>query len=300
MKKAILMFGLVLGLGMSMAQAAQTAKVVVDSASVLDKPQPDGAVVGSVQKDTNIAVSNVATNGYYKSRIPGGTVGWISGADIQVGVAGAAAPAEAAPVAEKKPEKKKKDETVSDHSRIIISGGLNSLTMGGFPEEISNTNSKTGYGVTAEMQFKLSDQFYWGGRVEYLFSSSAQAVSSSVNQTLKFHTLPVMAGLMYVPISKSKYRVGLGVYAGVSLMTSMTVNQTSALSDKTVTYTSSDFTGMANLQGSYAITSGISVLGDFGYRLHSASYPEATDLSADAFKANFGGLVMRLGVEFRL
>ena len=90
------------------AHAAQNAKVVVDSATVYEKPQVDSKVVGTVNKDTTIAVSNVATNGFYKSRIPSGAIGWISGNDISTGaVTGAPAKAQT----ESSPKKKKNEET---------------------------------------------------------------------------------------------------------------------------------------------------------------------------------------------
>lgn len=305
MIKSILILGFIF-LGpvfLSTAQAAQNAKVIVDSASVYDKPQADGIVIGTVTKDTTIAVSNTPTNGFYKSRIPGGAIGWISGNEIVTGAGatGGEAPPPAETVAETPQKKKKKSApTVSDHSRILVSGGLQILNNTGFPAGISNLNSKMGFGGTFEMQFKLSDQFYWGGRVEYFTSSSTQTVSSTVNQELSFRTIPLMAGLMYVPMSKQDFRLGFGLYAGVSLLTSLTVTQSSTAETNAVTYSSSDLCFLGNVQGSYALSSSISLLGDVGYRIHSASYPASTTLDVDAFTANFGGLVARMGLEFRL
>ena len=321
MKKAILLTSVVLGIFSGIlfsneSNAAQTAKVVVDSANVYDQPQDSGSVVGSVPKDTTIAVSNVPTNGFFKSRIPSGVVGWISGNDILTGAAATTPAPEAAVVPEptpvkpikdgqkaaapKKPEKKKSADDVSDHSRILISGGMQILNNGGLPAGIPITGSKTSYGGTVEMQFKLSDLFHWGGRLEYFTGSSSQVVSSTVTQTMAFHTLPVMGGIMFDPISKADFRVSLGAYVGVALMSSMTVVQTSSLVSHTVTYSSSDLCEYVNAQGSYAIASAFNLLGEFGYRLHSASYPASTALSVPAFSANYGGIVARLGVEFRM
>lgn len=304
--------------------AAQTAKVVVDSASVFDQPQITGFVVGTVPKDTTIAVSNAPTNGFFKSRIPGGVVGWISGNDIVTGAAATAPSTDATPaptpeaavapeptpikpvkasqkpVAQKKIEKKKNPDDVTDHTRIMISGGMQILNNGGIPAAIPITGSKTSYGGTAEVQFKLSDQFHWAGRLEYYKGSSAQVVSASTSQTLAYHSLPILAGIIWDPISKKDFRVGVGAYVGVALMTSLTVVQTSALVSHTVTYSSSDLTEYVNLQGSYAVSSAFSILADVGYRLQSSSYPASTALSVAAFSANYGGIVARLGAEFRL
>ncbi len=310
MKNLILIFSMVFSLN---AIAAQNAKVVVDNASVLDKPQPDGAVVGTVPKDTTIAVSNVPTNGYFKSRIPSGAIGWISGNDLLT----TAAPASntikpestPAPSAENTPpkraEKKKKEisNDRADHSRIIISGGLQILNNSGFPSGISNENSKNGFGGTIEMQFKINEMFYWAGRAEYFTSSSAQTISSTQTQTLSFHTIPVMGGIIYVPVSKPDFRFGLGLYGGISLATSLAVAQSTTLVSGTATYTSSDPTFYGNLQGSFSVSSSLSIYAEGGYRIHSGSYPESpasNGLGVSAFKANFGGIVARLGVEFRL
>ena len=293
MKKAIIVFGLVFGLSVN---AAQTAKVVVENANVYDKPQADSSVVGTVPKDASISVSNVPTNGFFKSRIPSGVIGWISGSDIlAAGVTPGAKTAAA--VATKNP---KDSNYTSAQSRLLISGGLQTLNNTGFPSGISVTNSKSGYGGAIEMQFKINENFYWGGRAEYLLSSSSQAVSSTINQTFSFHTLPVMAGIMYVPIHKQKFRLGVGLYAGLSMMTSLTIAQSTTLSSATVTYTSTDICEMGNLQGSYSISSSLGILADVGYRMQSASYPASTSLNVEAFKANFGGLVTRLGVEIKL
>jgi hypothetical protein len=294
MKNAILAFGLVLGLSV---QASQSAKVLVDSASVLDKPQIEGTVVGTVPKDTSIQVSNVPTNGYYKSRIPSGVVGWVSGNDILTGGAPAAAVADAG-AAPKRPEKKKRgSESVSDHSRILISAGLNILSNGGFPPQIPTLGSTSSLGGTFEMQFKLSDSFYWAGRAEYFTGSSTQVLTAAKTQTWAFHEIPVMGGIIYSAISKPDFRLGIGGYVGVALGTSLTITQ-GALAP--VTYTISNLCEYLNVQGSYAISSSVSILGEAGYRLQSASFPAAASLSAAAFSANFSGIVSRLGVELRL
>ena len=93
MKKTIMVLGVIfISLSGFSSFAAQTAKVVVGSANLLDKPQAGGSVLGTVAQDTSISVSNAATNGFYKSRIPSGVVGWISESDILTGAAPAAKP----------------------------------------------------------------------------------------------------------------------------------------------------------------------------------------------------------------
>ena len=176
------------------------------------------------------------------------------------------------------------------------------LNNGGYPSVIPITGSQNSFGGTAEIHFPINELFSWAGRVEYFLGSSAQTVSATTTQTLKFHTLPVMLGFIYSPLLNSNLRISAGVYVGVALMTSMTVNQISSIINSTVTYTSSDLTELVNLQGSYGLSSSIGALLDIGYRLQSSSYPDgsATITGATAFKANYGGIVARLGLEFKL
>jgi len=294
MKKVMPLIGLIL-IGQLFAFsvfAAQNAKVLVDSAKVYDKPQADGKVVGTVTKGVSLAVSNLPTSGFYKTRIPSGAIGWVAGSDISTSTAPEAASAQV--------KKKKSENRTVDQSRLLISGGLQILSNSGFPSNIPNTNSKSGYGGTIEAQFKYNELFYWGARAEYFSSSSAQAISSTNTQTLNFHTLPLMLGAMYVPINKPNFRLSFGLYGGVAMMTSLAVTQ--SLSGAAVTFTSTDICEYVNAQSSYGISSNMSILGEIGYRMHSASYPStlATSLNAPAFSANFGGIVARLGVAFKI
>ena len=310
MKKTGIMIGMMFGfLSVVSVHAAQPAKVIVEMANVYDKPQEGAAVVGTVPKDTSIAVSNVATNGFYKSRIPSGAIGWVSGNDILAGTPAAeeATPeATPAPTEKQKPVAKRKREpphapaVEGDHSRIILAGGMQFLSNTGIPATIPITGSTSGFGGGVEFQFKLSQLFYWAARAEYLFSSSSQVVSAATTQTFKFHTLPVMGGIIFSPSFSRDFRIGVGAYAGIAVMTAMTITQVTGATTGSLPYTSGDLCEYVNLQGSFTLSPGIGLYGETGYRLHSASYPASVTPVMAAFTANFSGIVARLGVEFKL
>ena len=136
MIKTIIFIGIMFSMSVN---AAQTAKVLVDNANVLEKPQPDSAVVGTVPKDTSIAVSNAPTNGFFKSRIPSGTIGWISGNDILTSATPVASSESTPASTDTKKEKKKKNASDDGGTRVLISGGLQMLSNGNFPSTISTT-----------------------------------------------------------------------------------------------------------------------------------------------------------------
>lgn len=295
MKKTLLMMAMFIGFS---AMAAQNAKVIVDSANVYDKPQTDGAVVGTVTKDSKIAVSNQPTNGFYKTRTLSGALGWISGNDISTAaVADESSGNSGASSDSKKP--KKETPTVSDHSRIQIFGGINYIANEPLASQMLPTGSVMGFSGGAEIQFKINELFYWGGRAEYLTASS-ETKSGAITQTVSFSTIPLMLGGMIVPLSKPKFRLGFGAYVGISLLTSLKVEKTSAAENPA--YSSSDLCEYANVQASYKISNSMAILGEAGYRLHSATggYPQTSQGTYAAFKPSFGGLAARLGVEFRL
>ena len=291
MNKLILMILLLQPTMMNPAHAAKMAKVVVESARVLDKPQSDATEISKIPKDTTIPVSNNQTNGYYKTKISSGQLGWISGADI---LAGETIGAPAASVKEEK-KTEKKSEASASLNQLVLSGGLNLVSNTGFPSKISTTDAGKAYAGTLELQFGLNDRFSLSGRVEYISSSSSQTITGGT-QAFKFKTIPILGGVNYFPLHKNKFKWGFGAYGGLSMLTSLTVTQTTSVNNPE--FSSTDFTAYFNTQAMYAFSSAISGLLEVGYRMHSASYPAFSSYPTVAFTPNFGGLVTRLGVSF--
>jgi uncharacterized protein YgiM (DUF1202 family) len=263
--------------------AAQTVKVIVDEAKVFEKSQSDSTVIGTVAKNKSISVSNAQTNGYYKTKIPNGAIGWILGTDVL--------PSNASSTVATIPTPK---------TRLMLSGGLQTLGFTNFPAAIPTTGAGSSVGGTLEVQFKINDRFYWGARAEYFTSSSQQTVSATKTQTLTFRTIPVMGGIMYFPVNGPRFKLGVGAYVGMSMLTLLTVTQTTATAESKVNFSSSDLCEMANLQTGYSFSKTWAVTGDVGYRMHSAKYPASTQLLTAAFNPSYSGIFMRLGLEYKL
>ena len=274
------------------AIAAKPAKIIKDAINVFEKPKSDSSVISSIPKDVTIQVSNNPTNGYYKARTPEGKIGWIAESDLET-----SAPVKTEPGKTETVQAKEISPKSASPFSLLVMGGMQVLNNGGFPAEISTTNASTGFGGTLELHYKFKDHLILAGKAEYFSSSSAQTPSTGVTQEFKFSTLPLMAGVIVVPIRKEKYKIGLGLFGGVSLMTSLKINKSSGSPED---YTSARPCGSINLQGNYSISSWVSLVGDAGYRFHSVVYPASTKVTAPAFTGNFGGLVLRAGAEFQL
>ena len=285
MKKIMIVVLLQLMLSVLPAQAARNGKVVVDSAKIFENPKPGSTVIDSVPKETPVQVSNTQTNGYFRVRVPGGTVGWISGNEIFVST----------------PELKVEPETVAqktapdddpekeDRARIQLTGGMQLLNFTGIPAAIDVSDVKTGIGGTLEIQFKLMPMIYLAGRAEY-YKKSGSIVS--------FSTFPLMAGLSIVPFSTKLFRLGIGAYSGAAIMTNLSIEKDGKKSE----YSAFNFTGYGNIQASVALFSNTSFLLEGGYRIHTLNAPENTSadgLLLPAFEADFGGIIARAGFEFR-
>lgn len=292
-KKAILILMVLPMFFVQIAEAARTAKVLVENAKVFDKPQPNAAEIGQLKKDSSILVSNNQTNGFYKTKIPSGELGWISGVDVLAGDMVASSSSTST-----EPNKNTKKTTDhSNRSRLILAGGINFLNNTGFPTVIPTTNSGTALAGTLELQVPMSSKFGLSGRVEYLTDSSSLTVAGAT-QTIKFMTIPVMVGFNYFPVVTESLKWGFGAYAGASLLTNLSVNKSTSTSNPE--FTSTDFSGLINSQFTFQFSSSVGLLGEVGYRLHSASYPAFAPYGTTAFKPNFGGLVTRLGISISI
>ena len=73
---------LLVGLFLHNAQAAQWARVTVDSVVVYDGPTKKHRVQRSAKRGMVMQASNYPTEGYYKVRLQDGTVGWIIGSAL--------------------------------------------------------------------------------------------------------------------------------------------------------------------------------------------------------------------------
>lgn len=271
------------------ALAARNAKIVVKSANVHSFPRPDSKVIGTISYDFPIQVSNFQTNGFFKTRIPGGMLGWISGSDIFVST-----PEPTPEMLVAKPEKTEPPASplveLEDRSRIQLSGGLHFISMVGLPAGIDASDANTGIGGSVELQYSLVPMFFVAARIGFV---------NAAGSVVGFNSLPVQAGISFVPVSFERFRFGVGAYGGMALLTSLTIEK----DGKKAQYDSSGFIGTGNVQMSYSLGKRVAILLDADYRLHSMDAPEGTSadgLQLPAFTSDFSGLSYRLGLELRL
>jgi hypothetical protein len=270
--------------------AARNGKVIVDQAKVFEFPRPDAPLIGTVVKEFPVQVSNFQTNGFFKVRIPGGKIGWISGSDVFVHTP-EPTPEQLQAEAQPKPEQPVSPLVkVQDRIRLQLSAGIHHVSFSGLPSQISASDANGAFGGSLEAQYALSPSLYAAGRIGYISTSGAAVKLSSV---------PVQVGVSWVPLSWKSFRFGAGVYGGLGLLTTLTLQKNSNVSQ----YSATGLMGTGNLQVSYSISKKLSILFDADYRMHSLNAPASTDpagLQLPEFTAQLGGLAGRLGVEIRI
>ncbi len=290
------------------ALAAQIGKIVVDEASVYEFPQRSAKVVGKLPKGAEQTVSNLPTDGFFKTKLSTGDIGWISGNDILVGTGGAPASSKPKAPGAKRREIVSEDEISpnrfkADKYRIQLGYGFQNLAYGGLSSQFQKTvdlNYGKSFGI--EIQRMISESLHWAFRAEmYSSKTGTQDLGSSTTQTLEQYSIPIQLGLIYSPIYSKRFRLGLGAYFGVAPVSYTTVSQTTTTDTNTIKFNSMDPVGTASVQAVYGLGRAFGVLGEMAYHYQTTgSLPATTVLgSIPSFKINYSGWQMRLGLEIR-
>jgi|GEM_PF-3108863 len=316
----------------SSAHAAQLGTVIVDEAAVRVYPQAKSESIGTVHRDQKLAVSNLPTEGFYKVRLPDGEIGWISGNDVFVGAqkptrAGsdlrespdttddastdASAPADETAASESSPPTRKKarkelkelDGYPGDYSRILLMIGGQWPSYNGFKQKFVTEGIDPGYGGTLEFQFRMSKHFHWATRAEFTFSSvNSKDLGGGTTQTLKQSSIPLQLGINYSPVTNRGFRLGLGVYAGMVVSSSMVVSQSTSTLTEQVEYSSVDPTALGMIQMSFGLGKHIAMIGELGYRYEkTGTLPKTTRFGGNIgeISIDYSGPVGHVGFEFR-
>jgi hypothetical protein len=326
MKSIIFILLLCFGFLNPLAKAAQVGTVIVDEASVVEYPQRGSRELSTVDRDAVLAVSNLPTEGFYKVRLASGDLGWISGNDIIVGKGANShsrskarkvpkgLPDENAldPLREESKDSRSKQEAkpkdgvadgfVGDDSRILLMFGAQYPSYGGFKQYYVTDGLTPGYAAILEFQFMLSKHWHWAARAELNFAKvEAKDVSTTTTQSLSQKSIPLLAGLNFSPFTSKSFRLGLGVYVGGALGTSLVVAQTTNNTTDQVTYESLDPTALAVVQMAFGLGSQISVVAEGGYRFQKTGTLSATTKfgGIPALQIDYSGPVGNLGFEFK-
>lgn len=301
--------------------AAQVGEVVVDRAQVYQYPQATSKVVGTLQRGETIAVSNLATEGFYKARLANGETGWLSGNDIHAGAKPApkkavreiappesslaqppipvenAAPAPATNnrMKRKPPQKRMSNEGDEeseedtrpagdgDQTRILFGLGMQNLAYSGLAANFEKVDAlNPGLNVGLEFQFRIASWFHWAARVDaFMAKASDQSLSNGSNQNLQATIIPAQLGLIITPIDTQKFRMSFGAYLGASFST-VSIQQTSTTLLEDVSYKTVDPCALGSVQMAYALGRHFALFGEGGYR-----YEQTADLPATN---KFGGI----------
>ncbi len=304
---------LIIGLAIflcSSSFAAQLGKVIVDTANVLEYPKAGSKVISTVKRNAVLQVSNLATEGFYKSRLPSGDVGWISGNDVFVLPAGSpaevGAPPGEAPLRKKESESKKEDpdEFWGDGTRIQVGYGLKYTVYGGLSDYFTSVDGLNyGQTIKIELQRKWFYLLYWALRVELNTAQTGdQQLNATTVQRIKEFSVPIQLGVLFHPIHARKFRLGFGVYGGASVANYTEVEQEVSSVSNTVRYSSMDPLGSGVVQVTYGLTKALGIYGEFDYRYHVTGEQNSTTVLGPipGFQIDYSSYLVRFGLELRL
>jgi uncharacterized protein YgiM (DUF1202 family) len=304
------------------AKAAQVAEVIVPQANVYLYPQASSKVISKLGRGESLAVSNIATEGFYKVRLKNGDMGWVSGNDILSGGSStspgtnsadpnAVAPLE--PRARKRTPQRRNRSNDEDYAgpsgddsfRLLVGYGVQFASYAGLKDNFDGTSGlNPGKHFGIEAQFKMSHAVYWGIRLESMNASATTNLTTDISQTIQVKEIPVEIGIMWSPVSSHKFRFGLGAYLGAvaSGNTSIAQTTTSSQQKKTVEYSTIELCGTLASQFSVGLGERIGLFLEADYRYdQTGKNPDTTIIKAvPGFKLDYSGVLVRAGLELRL
>jgi hypothetical protein len=280
--------------------AAQTGKVVSEQAVIREFPNAGSKKLMELRRGETLAVSNLPTEGFYKVRIAKDEYGWISGNDIlvdatpvQVVVSGetvAAAP----------------EEFLGDKTRLLLGFGVHDLSYGGLTDNfIGASDLNLGSHYSLELQRKIFYLLYWSVRAEIMNAESGdQNISSTTVQRMKSHSVPIQLGILFHPIHARQFRIGIGLYGGLSFFTSTEIEQTTSSVTNSVKYSTIDPLGTAVIQGTYGLGKSLGLFGEIAYRYQVTGALDSTTVldsnnPIPSFKLDYSGIFLKGGLELR-
>ncbi len=306
-KKWLFLFSMIFP--MASGHAAQSGRVVVDRAVIHEFPNAGSKKLKGFARGETLTVSNLPTEGFYKVRIAKDEYGWVSGNDILVedGAVQSASLAEAPLAAVGEAVNPAAPEDFNgDKTRVLFGLGVHDLAYGGLSDHFIGANDlNLGSHYSLELQRKIFYLLYWSIRAELMNSESGdQAISSTTLQRIKSHSLPVQLGIVFHPIHARKFRLGLGLYGGLSFFTYTEVEQTTSSVTNSVKYSTIDPVGTGVIQATYGLGKALGLIGEIAYRYQvTGSLDSTTVLDSNnpvpSFKLNYSGIFLKGGLELR-
>lgn len=261
------------------AHAAQTAVVDVDVAPIMDKPKHGAGMVDKARRGTTIILSNHPTEGFYKVRMPNGTIGWIPvdaiRLDVPVSSTSAAPNALPSGVVPHELDAYKPVHLIPELPwaeslfEIRAFGGLSYINPDDYNQYFSKTMFNSALGFGAELGVRIAPRLYAVARLERMtktVSTTDMNPNNTGSYSLELNSTPFCIGLEYAISREKKFSLDMAVLIGVGFSTEIKATALGKPQPNVTEYESSPFTSIAKLNGNYRITRKFGVFSDFGYR----------------------------------
>jgi hypothetical protein len=269
-------------------------------------PSVKQKIVGKASAGSAIDASNYPTEGFFKVRLPNGTLGWIQGdnlkldpppADLQedsppvtVSPGGIqAAPQVSSPQSsQSKPVKRAKGfDPISVMFRAF--GGYDFYNVGDLNNLVGATVLSGGASFGGEVDIGIDPDFSILIRAEN-FTKGVYGLNTvtSPATTILFNmsSIPVMAGVEYWVVQDRSYRFGLGAMIGATISNSITsTSEPNPLATPAITTSDTStlsgiaFASLIRADAHVVLAHGFTLFGEVGYRLYLA--PQAITSSTD-------------------
>ncbi len=249
--------------------AARPARVITGTAEVYADPSAESTVLETLQFDAALAVSNVATEGFFKVRTADGKVGWISSTVLKL-------EGEAPEMTEG--EGRSTPSTPQGDSRVpgVSSKVMANLVGGAYFGVPPDVNLLFGLsGVRTHLQAGAEFEWRFSKHFGLLFRGEWQGLNSVItdsetgaNFTLVSTAIPLELGVNTAIISTRQFELGLGVLGGVSPVTWVSTEDLPNSTGENATFASAvGFSGLVRLNAAFRIVSRFSILIEGGWRM---------------------------------
>ncbi len=274
------------------AWAARPGRVDVEGAEVYEGPGSSFKVVDKLPKGTPLAVSNVATEGFFKVRTPSGAVGFMSAEVLVMNETPAGAPpADTGPFSEiPSTTVAAREAPTRKYVRFRFLGGLNFFSVGDVNTLFNFDELKLGFHGGMEFNLLLKSDIALVVRFERIFKTvvATDSVSRKSFQ-LDLNSTPVTTGVELLLSKDKKFFTQFVILGGLGIQTGLTSTALNEGAPNLTGYLDHAFTAMAKINGNWTLNKTWFFFGELGYRVlktRTMASPGVAGAGQEAFKAN--------------
>ncbi len=307
-------------------QAAQLSQVDVKEAEVYADPDARSNVVGKLIKNQYVAASNLPTRGFYKVRMPDGTVGWVSAEVLVLNPDVEAKNEEDSDGSKQEENDKELDESeklrekpklvshevektgnerdrsvAAEKVRMRANFLLGFLSWTDFTSVTAFEAPASIKGASFDLEIFFLKSFSFLLRGEYLFGGVDAVDGSNKTYTFSLSSLPVYGGLGFTIGKERPFNLGIAVLAGIALNTQFSSTSLTDSAPNETIFKSSPVTILVKAHLTYFFNGNFGLSGEIGYRMLSTDGLTATtsgngsNIFTAALPINYGGLYFSAG-----